>query len=64
VLLDGSVLSSECGVDTPESELPSAVLAECMYGDFHAAALHLKHKLILIPNPEEVRGGGLLKVRL
>ncbi|KAM9846396.1 terminal nucleotidyltransferase 5C-like [Aulostomus maculatus] len=36
-------------------------LAECMYGDFEQAMDHLRHRLIATHNPEEIRGGGLLK---
>ncbi|XP_069556608.1 terminal nucleotidyltransferase 5D-like [Brachyistius frenatus] len=38
-----------------------AVEAECMYGDFEQAMDHLRHRLIATRNPEEIRGGGLLK---
>uniref|UniRef100_A0A3P9IXW2 polynucleotide adenylyltransferase n=1 Tax=Oryzias latipes TaxID=8090 RepID=A0A3P9IXW2_ORYLA len=37
------------------------VEAECMYGDFEQALHHLRHRLIATHNPEEIRGGGLLK---
>uniref|UniRef100_A0A3B4UNV6 polynucleotide adenylyltransferase n=1 Tax=Seriola dumerili TaxID=41447 RepID=A0A3B4UNV6_SERDU len=37
------------------------VEAECMYGDFEQAMHHLRHRLIGTHNPEEIRGGGLLK---
>lgn len=37
------------------------VLAESMYGDFEAAMNHLRYRLIATRNPEEIRGGGLLK---
>ncbi|NWI10267.1 TET5C nucleotidyltransferase, partial [Crypturellus soui] len=37
------------------------VIAESMYGDFNEAMDHLKYKLIATRNPEEIRGGGLLK---
>ncbi|XP_064015051.1 terminal nucleotidyltransferase 5D [Pogoniulus pusillus] len=37
------------------------VIAESMYGDFDEAMDHLKYKLISTRNPEEIRGGGLLK---
>ncbi|XP_069387702.1 bromodomain-containing protein 4 [Paralichthys olivaceus] len=37
------------------------VLAESMYGDFKAAMDHLRYRLIATRNPEEIRGGGLLK---
>ncbi|XP_042335498.1 terminal nucleotidyltransferase 5D [Sceloporus undulatus] len=38
-----------------------SVIAESMYGDFDEAMDHLKYKLIATRNPEEIRGGGLLK---
>ncbi|XP_053329915.1 terminal nucleotidyltransferase 5D [Spea bombifrons] len=44
---------------TPDSQL--TVVAESMYGDFNEAMEHLKYKLIATRNPEEIRGGGLLK---
>ncbi|KAK5859205.1 hypothetical protein PBY51_003289 [Eleginops maclovinus] len=37
------------------------VEAECMYGDFDQAMDHLRLRLIATHNPEEIRGGGLLK---
>ncbi|XP_037636970.1 flocculation protein FLO11 [Sebastes umbrosus] len=37
------------------------VLAESMFGDFEAAMDHLRYRLIATRNPEEIRGGGLLK---
>ncbi|XP_004714194.1 terminal nucleotidyltransferase 5D [Echinops telfairi] len=37
------------------------VVAESMYGDFQEAMTHLQYKLISTRNPEEIRGGGLLK---
>ncbi|TKS72638.1 Protein FAM46C [Collichthys lucidus] len=57
-------------VDTPQQSTgPQAsvsvpaveVLAESMYGDFEAAMDHLRYRLIATRNPEEIRGGGLLK---
>ncbi|KAG8448382.1 hypothetical protein GDO86_015465 [Hymenochirus boettgeri] len=43
----------------PESH--PTVVAESMYGDFKEAMEHLRCKLIATRNPEEIRGGGLLK---
>lgn len=37
------------------------IVAESMYGDFKEAMDHLRYKLIATRNPEEIRGGGLLK---
>lgn len=43
-------------------EVPSVtVIAESMYGDFEQAMDHLRYRLIATRNPEEIRGGGLLK---
>ncbi|XP_030000593.1 mucin-5AC [Sphaeramia orbicularis] len=62
--------SPEVIADMPEqSNTPRAsdsvpaveVLAESMYGDFEAAMDHLRYRLIATRNPEEIRGGGLLK---
>lgn len=46
----------------PSKELPCiTVMAESMYGDFEQAMDHLRYRLIATRNPEEIRGGGLLK---
>lgn len=37
------------------------VVAESLYGNFSEAWHHLENKLIATRNPEEIRGGGLLK---
>lgn len=37
------------------------VVAESVYGNFDVALYHLNNKLIATRNPEEIRGGGLLK---
>ena len=37
------------------------VVAESVYGSFDVAINHLNRKLIATRNPEEIRGGGLLK---
>ncbi|XP_036596233.1 terminal nucleotidyltransferase 5D [Trichosurus vulpecula] len=42
-------------------ESSPVVVAESVYGDFEKAINHLRHKLISTRNPEEIRGGGLLK---
>ncbi|XP_051505551.1 proteoglycan 4-like [Myxocyprinus asiaticus] len=53
--------------DTKEPSLSSkelpciTVMAESMYGDFEQAMDHLRYRLIATRNPEEIRGGGLLK---
>lgn len=45
---------------TDDSFYPT-VVAESAYGDFEAAVQHTRKRLIATRNPEEVRGGGLLK---
>ena len=37
------------------------VVAESVYGSFDVAIDHLNRKLIATRNPEQIRGGGLLK---
>ncbi|XP_075958800.1 terminal nucleotidyltransferase 5C-like isoform X2 [Anarhichas minor] len=54
----------ECGPSSwagAAGEPTITVEAECMYGDFEQAMDHLRHRLIATHNPEEIRGGGLLK---
>ncbi|XP_031413752.1 terminal nucleotidyltransferase 5C [Clupea harengus] len=43
------------------AEAQRVVVAESMYGDFEQAMDHLRYRLIATRNPEEIRGGGLLK---
>jgi len=57
-LLDFQSVSSD-GVMTPV--LYPSVVSESVYGDFKEALYHLHNKLIATKNPEEIRGGGLLK---
>uniref|UniRef100_A0A673HX47 polynucleotide adenylyltransferase n=1 Tax=Sinocyclocheilus rhinocerous TaxID=307959 RepID=A0A673HX47_9TELE len=61
IILD-SMLQSYLDPIRPSKELPCiTVLAESMYGDFKQAMDHLRYRLIATRNPEEIRGGGLLK---
>ena len=62
-MLDTLFLYYECNADaTPISEnFYPTVVAESMFGDFEEALYHLHKKLIATKNPEEIRGGGLLK---
>uniref|UniRef100_A0A8C4SUL4 polynucleotide adenylyltransferase n=1 Tax=Erpetoichthys calabaricus TaxID=27687 RepID=A0A8C4SUL4_ERPCA len=49
-------------IKNPTADLLSVtVVAESMYGDFEQAMDHLRYRLIATRNPEEIRGGGLLK---
>jgi len=45
----------------PSSTLYPSVEAESVYGNLEESRYHLTHKLIATRNPEEIRGGGLLK---
>ncbi|KAL3310675.1 hypothetical protein Ciccas_010754 [Cichlidogyrus casuarinus] len=46
---------------TLSKNLYPAVVAESVSGSFSEALYHLKHRIIATHNPEEIRGGGLLK---
>ncbi|KAK2849437.1 hypothetical protein Q5P01_009271 [Channa striata] len=55
-------MPEQCNAPKASGSVPAVeVLAESMYGDFEAAMNHLRYRLIATRNPEEIRGGGLLK---
>lgn len=55
-------MHEQCNAPQASGSVPDVeVLAESMYGDFEAAMDHLRYRLIATRNPEEIRGGGLLK---
>ncbi|KAK5897410.1 hypothetical protein CesoFtcFv8_010476 [Champsocephalus esox] len=57
-----AVMPEQCIAPKATASVPAVeVLAESMYGDFEAAMDHLRYRLIATRNPEEIRGGGLLK---
>ncbi|KAM9320719.1 terminal nucleotidyltransferase 5B [Gastrophryne carolinensis] len=60
ILLDSIILSQCSDIPMSQSFHPS-VTGESMYGDFEEAIDHLRNKIIATRNPEEIRGGGLLK---
>lgn len=61
IMLDSLLLFYECS-ELPMSEnFYPTVVGESVYGDFQEALYHLQKKLIATRNPEEIRGGGLLK---
>ncbi|XP_043913615.1 terminal nucleotidyltransferase 5D [Protopterus annectens] len=65
IILD-SVLHFYSGYDDKSETMLTkesypTIVAESMYGNFEEAMDHLKYKLIATRNPEEIRGGGLLK---
>eukprot|EP00062_Callorhinchus_milii_P000923 gi/632935499/ref/XP_007890286.1/ PREDICTED: protein FAM46A-like [Callorhinchus milii] len=61
IILDSLLLLFNCSEGAMTEESHPEVVAESMYGDFEEAMDHLKYKLIATRNPEEIRGGGLLK---
>ncbi|XP_059832524.1 terminal nucleotidyltransferase 5C-like [Hypanus sabinus] len=61
IILDSLLSLINCAQDIITMESYPTVVAESMYGDFQEAMDHLKYKLIATRNPEEIRGGGLLK---
>ncbi|QQP51208.1 Protein FAM46C, partial [Caligus rogercresseyi] len=63
IILDTLFLFYSCGgpaMDIRENFYPT-VLGESKYNDYPEALRHLHRKLISTKNPEEIRGGGLLK---
>uniref|UniRef100_UPI00398F3181 terminal nucleotidyltransferase 5C-like n=1 Tax=Pristiophorus japonicus TaxID=55135 RepID=UPI00398F3181 len=61
IILDSLLPLFSCPEDAMTKESHPTVIAESMYGDFEEAMDHLRYKLIATRNPEEIRGGGLLK---
>lgn len=62
IILDSLIQFYDYPSDITMSEtLFPTVLAESVFGDFKEARYHLSNKLIATVNPEEIRGGGLLK---
>ncbi|XP_058460597.1 terminal nucleotidyltransferase 5C isoform X2 [Malaya genurostris] len=62
IVLDSLLLFYDC-TEQPmitENFYPT-VVGESVYGDFQEALYHLQKKLISTRQPEEIRGGGLLK---
>ncbi|XP_074597889.1 terminal nucleotidyltransferase 5C [Brevipalpus obovatus] len=63
IILDSLLQFYECHpphMGMSENFYPT-VICESVYGDFKEALYHLSKKLIATRNPEEIRGGGLLK---
>ncbi|KAM4662370.1 terminal nucleotidyltransferase 5D [Discoglossus pictus] len=60
IILDSILNIYNKGSELTKDSCPT-VVAESMYGNFKEAMDHLKYKLIATRNPEEIRGGGLLK---
>ncbi|XP_020379341.1 terminal nucleotidyltransferase 5C-like [Rhincodon typus] len=61
IILDSLLPLFCCQENEMTEESHPTVIAESMYGNFEEAMGHLRYKLIATRNPEEIRGGGLLK---
>ncbi|KAI4492661.1 PREDICTED: protein FAM46C isoform X2 [Polistes canadensis] len=61
IVLDSLLLFYECSKLPIGENFYPTVVGESVYGDFQEALYHLHKKLISTRNPEEIRGGGLLK---
>ncbi|XP_049869841.1 terminal nucleotidyltransferase 5C isoform X2 [Pectinophora gossypiella] len=61
IALDSLLAFHECAQLPIGENFYPTVVGESVYGDFHEALLHLSEKLIATRQPEEIRGGGLLK---
>uniref|UniRef100_A0A1B0DD62 polynucleotide adenylyltransferase n=2 Tax=Phlebotomus papatasi TaxID=29031 RepID=A0A1B0DD62_PHLPP len=61
IVLDSLLLFYDCAALPISENFYPTVVGESVYGDFQEALYHLQHKLISTRQPEEIRGGGLLK---
>ncbi|KTG40752.1 hypothetical protein cypCar_00009655 [Cyprinus carpio] len=61
IRLDSLLLFYGCSENPMAETFHPSIVGESVYGDFNVALDHLQRKLICTRNPEEIRGGGLLK---
>ncbi|XP_063360432.1 terminal nucleotidyltransferase 5C isoform X1 [Cydia amplana] len=61
IALDSLLAFHECAALPIGENFYPTVVGESVYGDFREALIHLTEKLIATRQPEEIRGGGLLK---
>ncbi|XP_015268390.1 PREDICTED: protein FAM46C [Gekko japonicus] len=61
IILDSLLLYYSCSENPMSEHFHPTVIGESVYGDFEVAFDHLRNRLITTKNPEEIRGGGLLK---
>lgn len=61
IKLDSLLLFYECSENPMARTFHPTIIGESVYGDFATALDHLRNKVICTRNPEEIRGGGLLK---
>lgn len=61
IILDSLLQFYDCAALPISENFYPTVVGESVYGDFQEALYHLEKKLISTRQPEEIRGGGLLK---
>lgn len=61
IMLDSLLTFYDISTAPMSEHFYPTVVAESVYGDFFEAWFHLNKKIIATRNPEEIRGGGLLK---
>lgn len=61
IILDSLFLFYDCAALPITENFYPTVVGESVFGDFQEALYHLEKKLISTRQPEEIRGGGLLK---
>ncbi|XP_013885122.1 protein FAM46A [Austrofundulus limnaeus] len=61
IKLDSLLLFYECSENPMAETFHPTIMGESVFGHFSQALDHLHHKIICTRNPEEIRGGGLLK---
>ncbi|XP_043927415.1 terminal nucleotidyltransferase 5C [Protopterus annectens] len=61
IVLDSMLLYYDCAENPMTEHFHPTVVGESVYGNFQEALYHLENHLIATKNPEEIRGGGLLK---
>lgn len=61
IILDSLLTFYDVSQNPMSEHFYPTIVAESVYGDFNAALYHLNNKLISTRNPEQIRGGGLLK---
>ena len=61
IILDSLLLFYEVSKDSIHEHFYPTINAESVYANFDLALHHLNEKIIATRNPEEIRGGGLLK---
>ncbi|XP_077976852.1 terminal nucleotidyltransferase 5C-like [Glandiceps talaboti] len=61
IILDSLLLFYEYSEIPMNTNFYPTVIGDSVFGDFGEALFHLRNKIIATRNPEEIRGGGLLK---